>query len=77
MEQLREILPVTKNGNLACMVFHGVIGENYQNEDSPSWFNPNEAAQVFFYVNELYRLGLKIADIGIITPYKAQVSSLF
>lgn len=55
------------------MLFHGVVGENYQTPDSPSWCNPHEVAQVFFYVNELYRLGLKASNIGIITPYIKQV----
>jgi superfamily I DNA and/or RNA helicase len=67
------MVPRTGDDKIASIVFHGVFGENFQTEDSPSWFNPNEAAQVFYYVNELYRLGLTESDIGIITPYKAQV----
>lgn len=55
------------------MLFHGVEGDNYQTPDSPSWFNPHEAAQVFFYINEMYRLGLSSKNIGIITPYVKQV----
>jgi RNA helicase armi len=73
LEKLQEMVPRTGDDKIASIVFHGVFGENFQTEDAPSWFNPNEAAQVFYYVNELYRLGLTESDIGIITPYKAQV----
>ncbi|KAJ3663775.1 hypothetical protein Zmor_008002 [Zophobas morio] len=76
LQQVQEILPRTPEGKVASVVFHGVFGENFQAEDSPSWFNPSEASQVFFYVNELYRLGLKATDVGIITPYKAQTRQL-
>lgn len=58
------------------MIFHGVEGENYQMPDSPSWFNPVEASQIFLYVNDLYRLGIKAEDIGIISPYSKQVRYL-
>lgn len=54
-------------------MFHGVDGENYQAMDSPSWYNPHEISQVFYYVNELYRVGCTAQDIGIITPYCKQV----
>jgi RNA helicase armi len=76
LEKLQEMVPRTGDDKIASIVFHGVFGENFQTEDSPSWFNPNEAAQVFYYVNELYRLGLTESDIGIITPYKAQTKQL-
>ncbi|EFA01219.2 RNA helicase Mov10l1 [Tribolium castaneum] len=76
LTQLEELLPRDRYGKTASLIFHGVIGENFQTEDSPSWFNPNEASQVFFYINELFRLGVKSSDIGIITPYKAQIKQL-
>lgn len=49
------------------------MGENFQTPDSPSWYNPQEASQLFLYVNELYRLGINSSDIGIISPYTKQV----
>jgi len=76
LNSLSSILPKTLNGEVPAMVFHGVEGENYQTADSPSWFNPHEAAQVFYYVNEFYRLGLGEENIGIITPYSKQVREI-
>jgi len=70
---MKEILPSTTTGVVPAVVFHGVNGENFQTADSPSWYNPHEAAQVFYYVNECLRLGLKSENIGIITPYTKQV----
>ena len=54
-------------------MFHGVDGNNYQTADSPSWYNPEEATQVYFYLLKLYNRGLLPKDIGIITPYQKQV----
>lgn len=73
LTKLKEILPLTSTGKLSRIVFHGVDGENCRTEDSPSWYNPHEAAQIFYYLNELYRLGLKKENVGIITPYIKQV----
>lgn len=56
-----------------ALVFHGVRGVNYQEGDSPSWFNPQEVVQVIFYVNMLYDVGLNSDQIGIVTPYQKQV----
>ncbi|RZC38422.1 helicase Mov10l1 [Asbolus verrucosus] len=76
LEQLKDVLPKNKEGKISSIMFHCVVGENFQREDSPSWFNPSEASQVFSYVNELFRLGLTSNDIGVITPYKAQTKQL-
>lgn len=46
-----------------------------QDEDSPSWYNPEEATQVYIYLLDLYNHGLKPDDIGIITPYSKQVKN--
>lgn len=73
MQKVQEILPHVSGKSLSSIVFHGVEGENLQAPDSPSWFNPTEASQVFMYVNDFYRLGLKADDIGIISPYIKQV----
>lgn len=74
LNKVAELLPMRKTGtHPPAFVFHGVRGENFQTQDSPSWFNLAEANQVFFYVNDLYSQGLTPADIGIITPYIKQV----
>lgn len=39
-------------------------------------YNPHEAAQVFFYLNEFFRLGLQAENIGVITPYTKQVREI-
>lgn len=57
-----------------ALVFHGIRGENYQEGESPSWYNPQEIVQSMYYLNVLYRIGLNSSDVGIITPYQKQVS---
>lgn len=76
LNKLEEILPVTNSSNISRIIFHGVDGDNFQSEESPSWCNPHEAAQIFYYVNEFYRLGLNHTNIGIITPYIKQVINI-
>ncbi|GJQ70797.1 hypothetical protein Trydic_g725 [Trypoxylus dichotomus] len=72
----KEFLPKGNTDIPPAFVFHGVDGENYQVRDSPSWYNPHEISQVFFYVNELYRAGCTAEDIGIITPYSKQTKEI-
>lgn len=62
-----------RSGLPPAIVFHGVNGVNYQLPDSPSWYNPHEATQVYFYLLRLFDRGLCADDIGIITPYQSQV----
>lgn len=59
------------------MIFHGVNGENYQDSESPSWYNPEEATQVYLYLLKLYKYGFQSDDIGVITPYLKQVHAYF
>lgn len=73
MRLLADELPERDEGGPPALVFHGVRGENMQQNDSPSWYNPHEAIQVFFYLNRLYSLGLSPDDIGVISPYTKQV----
>ncbi|XP_075225443.1 putative RNA helicase armitage [Lycorma delicatula] len=68
-DELKRILP-------PALVFHGVRGVNFQEEDSPSWFNPQEMVQVIFYVNVFYKVGLTADEIGIVTPYQKQVMKI-
>ncbi|XP_034487234.1 probable RNA helicase armi isoform X2 [Drosophila innubila] len=56
--------------------FHGIMGENMQEEDSPSWYNPAEARQVFLTTIQLYRRKVHPDQIGIVTPYCKQVKAL-
>ncbi|PBC31819.1 RNA helicase armi [Apis cerana cerana] len=65
LQTLASELPKRK-GIPPAIVFHGVNGENCKDNDSPSWYNPEEATQ-------LYKCGLSPDDIGIITPYQKQV----
>lgn len=56
--------------------FYGMLSENMQEKDSPSWYNPHEAKNVFLMTLQLYRKNIKPENIGIITPYMRQVKHL-
>ena len=64
------------------MIFHCIIGEDMQEANSPSFFNPHEVSLVMKYVrwlvNEKSPTGTKIKEehIGIISPYRKQVSGV-
>ncbi|XP_014478416.1 PREDICTED: probable RNA helicase armi [Dinoponera quadriceps] len=75
LETLRAELP-ERNGSPPAIVFHGVDGENLRDSESPSWYNPQEATQVYLYLLKLYKYGLEPDDIGIITPYQKQVMQI-
>ena len=55
------------------VVFHGVIGQDMREGNSPSFFNPAEVALVDDYLKRLIEYGIKPRDIGIIAPYRKQV----
>ncbi|KPI94995.1 putative RNA helicase armi [Papilio xuthus] len=55
---------------------HGIRGQNLRAEDSPSWYNPQEASMVAFTTCKLLKKGVTTDDIGIITPYIAQIKYL-
>ena len=60
------------------LIFHGVVGEENQEANSPSFFNPEEVSLVCHYVKQLKETrgacSLNIEkDVGIITPYRKQV----
>ncbi|XP_030386246.1 probable RNA helicase armi [Scaptodrosophila lebanonensis] len=57
-------------------IFYGVLGENKQEPDSPSWFNYAEANEVFITAIALYRFNVHPDQIGILTPYIKQVKTL-
>ncbi|KAM8719655.1 hypothetical protein ACLKA7_005822 [Drosophila subpalustris] len=56
--------------------FHGIMGDNLQEPDSPSWYNPIEARQVFLTAIHLYRRNVRPDQVGILTPYAKQVKTL-
>ncbi|MEE6512435.1 hypothetical protein FKM82_019425 [Ascaphus truei] len=65
------------------IIFHGVLGKDDREGNSPSFFNVNEIEQLMFYLSALLetqgKKGLaKISpkDIGIISPYRKQVEKL-
>lgn len=63
------------------MIFHGVYGECGTAENSFSLINEEEVAKVLFYVTEIMRSGINgfaisLSDIGIVTPYQAQVQCI-
>ncbi|XP_019853676.1 PREDICTED: putative helicase MOV-10 [Amphimedon queenslandica] len=60
------------------LLFHGVIGEDVREGNSPSWFNPVEAVQVVRYVQSLLSgcASLTATDIGLIAPYRKQVEKI-
>ncbi|XP_011690877.1 PREDICTED: putative helicase Mov10l1 [Wasmannia auropunctata] len=75
LEKLRAELP-NRDGSPPAIIFHGVNGENYRDSESPSWYNPEEAAQVYLYLLKLYKYGIKPNSIGVITPYQRQVTQI-
>ena len=48
-------------------------GGEQRHTNSFSWFNSKEIIQVMRYLNKLIKSEIKTKEIGIITPYKAQV----
>ena len=58
------------------LIFHGVRGQNIQETDSPSWFNPAEALQAAKYLGLILSTGISIDDVGIIAPYRKQTQKL-
>ncbi|XP_076298208.1 putative RNA helicase armitage isoform X2 [Lasioglossum baleicum] len=72
LQELSTELP-EREGSPPAIVFHGINGKNCRDNDSPSWYNPEEATQVYLYLLKLYECGISPDDIGIITPYQKQV----
>ncbi|CAE6500014.1 unnamed protein product [Rhizoctonia solani] len=58
------------------IVFEAVMGEDEREGSSPSYFNPHEASSVRDYVQRLIPIVGSPANIGIVTPYKAQVRKI-
>uniref|UniRef100_A0A0K2TFB5 RNA helicase n=1 Tax=Lepeophtheirus salmonis TaxID=72036 RepID=A0A0K2TFB5_LEPSM len=59
------------------IVFHALDGEQRRDEDSPSWYNYQEAFQIVLYLRKLYSIPRISEDqVGIITPYRKQVDCI-
>ena len=59
------------------VIFEAVFGKDMREENSPSFFNPQEVSVVLRYVKGLKEargVSLKTEEIGIISPYHKQVS---
>jgi helicase MOV-10 len=54
------------------LLLHGVMGRDMREGRSPSYFNPQEVVVVLNYLEQLVAEGVKPADIGVISPYRAQ-----
>lgn len=61
------------------LVFHGVVGGDLQEGNSPSWYNPVEALQVVKYVQALKdneTFAPRLAELGVVTPYRKQAEKI-
>lgn len=77
LDHVIDALPVKSNQTPPYgFFFYGVNGVNKQSPDSPSWFNPAETKSVFNFLLKLYKKGVRSEDIGVITPYQAQVKQI-
>ncbi|KAH8255162.1 hypothetical protein KR038_003242 [Drosophila bunnanda] len=56
--------------------FYGIDGRNMQCLDSPSWYNPQEAKEIYLMTVSLYKANINENQIGILTPYAQQVKTL-
>jgi helicase MOV-10 len=61
------------------VIFHGVQGQDQREENSPSFFNPEEAVRIIDYVKQILDMKqnkVRGKDIGIIAPYRRQVDKI-
>jgi hypothetical protein len=58
------------------VIFHGVLGEEEREGNSPSCFNLSEVDQILYYISKLLDIGIHCKDIVIITPYRKQVQKI-
>ncbi|XP_015979789.2 helicase MOV-10 isoform X1 [Rousettus aegyptiacus] len=65
------------------IIFHGVMGKDEREGNSPSFFNPEEAATVTSYLKLLLtssskkgRARLSPRNVGVISPYRKQVEKI-
>ena len=68
-----------KCGDYPILVFIDTAGcemEERREEDGDSLYNKEEANIVMNYIQQLSSSGIKLSDIGVVTPYSAQVTLL-
>ncbi|XP_037357184.1 helicase MOV-10 isoform X1 [Talpa occidentalis] len=65
------------------IIFHGVMGKDEREGNSPSFFNPEEVATVISYLKKLLvpsskkgKARLSPRNVGIISPYRKQVEKI-
>ncbi|XP_036198908.1 helicase MOV-10 isoform X2 [Myotis myotis] len=65
------------------IIFHGVMGKDEREGNSPSFFNPEEAATVTSYLKQLLissskkgKGRLSPRNVGVISPYRKQVEKI-
>jgi len=67
------------NRNEFPIIFHGVLGIDIQEGNSPSWFNPTEAILVYNYIEKLQKFksaGFDLNQVGVISPFRKQVEKI-
>ncbi|XP_047041794.1 probable RNA helicase armi [Helicoverpa zea] len=76
LDVVSEIYEIADNTKTGGIFVHGVKGNNAKAVDSPSWYNPEEASMVALTVCKLYKNNIQPDELGIITPYVAQIKHL-
>ena len=49
------------------LLFHGILGEDMREGNSPSWFNPLEVTAVVEHIRSLLTERVSAAEIGVVT----------
>jgi len=61
------------------LIFHGLMGRDQKEANSPSYFNGEEVCTVVDYIQDLLSLKnprIMPKDIGVISPYRKQISKI-
>merc|ERR1719186_713093 len=63
------------------IIFHGIIGQDLREENSPSFFDLEEVCTVVEYIEDLlhtreFGIRVQAKDIGVISPYRRQVQKI-
>lgn len=76
-QKIHIIIPQLLKNLLDLLLYILLQGTEMREGTNPSWFNPGEAVQAMLYCCQLAKRlynPIPATDIGIITPYKKQVS---